>query len=221
MLETLKDLCSLPGISGRENIIRDYIISKIERYCEYSVDSLGNLIVFKKGKKTPSNVIMLDAHMDEVGMIVTGADSDGFLRFSNVGGIVRIGGNNIPGVLGIKPIHLIKKSEELDIPAKDDLYIDIGATSREEALALVSPGEEIHFESEFIEFGDGFIKSKAIDDRAGCAIMIDLIRSELEYDCRFSFSVQEEVGTRGAKVSAYHSRRHKRCKRRSESLCLR
>ena len=70
MLETLKDLCSLPGISGRENKIRDYIISKIEGYCEYSVDSLGNLIVFKKGKKTPSNVIMLDAHMDEVGMIV-------------------------------------------------------------------------------------------------------------------------------------------------------
>ncbi len=212
MLETLKDLCSLPGISGRENIIRDYIISKIEGYCEYSVDPLGNLIVFKKGKKTPSNVIMLDAHMDEVGMIVTGADSDGFLRFSNVGGIetdviigrnVRIGGNNIPGALGIKPIHLIKKSEELDIPAKDDLYIDIGAKNREEALALVSPGEEIHFESEFIGFGDGFIKSKAIDDRAGCAIMIDLIRSELEYDCCFSFSVQEEVGTRGAKVSAY------------------
>ena len=155
---------------------------------------------------------MFDAHTDEVGMIVTGVDSDGFIKFANVGGVeteviigrnVRIGDKNIPGVLGIKPIHLIEKDEEQDLPKKDDLYIDIGAKTRDEALSLVSLGEEIHFESEFIEFGDGFIKSKAIDDRAGCAIMIDLIRSELEYDCYFSFSVQEEIGLRGAGVSSF------------------
>ncbi len=212
MLEILKDLCNLPGISGREDKVRDYIISKIDGYCEYETDPLGNLIAFKKGAKTPKNKIMLDAHTDEVGMIVTGIDSDGFIKFANVGGVetaviigrnVRIGEKNIPGVLGIKPIHLIEKDEEQTLPKKDDLYIDIGAKSKEEALSLVSLGEEIHFESEFIEFGDGFIKSKAIDDRAGCAVMIDLIRSELEYDCWFSFSVQEEIGTRGAAVSAF------------------
>ncbi len=212
MLETLKELCLLPGISGREDKVRNYIISKIDGHCEYNVASLGNLIAFKKGLKTPAHKIMIDAHMDEVGLIVTGADSDGFLKFSKVGGIensvitgksVKIGENNIPGVLGIKPIHLIKKDEEQNIPETDDLYIDIGAASKEEALSLVQPGEEVHFDSEFIEFGDGFIKSKAIDDRAGCAVMIDLICSELEYDCYFSFSVQEEVGTRGAKVSSY------------------
>ncbi|MBR6360601.1 MAG: M42 family peptidase [Clostridia bacterium] len=212
MLEILKNLCNLPGISGRENKVRDYIISKIDGYCEYKIDPLGNLIVFKKGAKAPKNKIMLDAHTDEVGMIVTGVDSDGFIKFANVGGVetaviigrnVRIGEKNIPGVLGIKPIHLIEKDEEQNLPKKDDLYIDIGAKSKEEALSLVSPGEEIHFESEFIEFGDGFIKSKALDDRAGCAVMIDLIRSELEYDCWFSFSVQEEIGTRGAAASAF------------------
>lgn len=212
MLEILKDLCNLSGISGREDKVRDYIISKIDGYCEYETDPLGNLIAFKKGAKTPKNKIMLDAHTDEVGMIVTGIDSDGFIKFTNVGGVetaviigrnVRIGEKNIPGVLGIKPIHLIEKDEEQTLPKKDDLYIDIGAKSKEEALSLVSLGEEIHFESEFIEFGDGFIKSKAIDDRAGCAVMIDLIRSELEYDCWFSFSVQEEIGTRGAAVSAF------------------
>lgn len=212
MLEILKELCSLPGISGREDKVRDYIISKIDGFCEYEVDPLGNLIAFKKGAKTPENRIMFDAHTDEVGLIVTGVDSDGFIKFTNVGGVeteviigrnVRIGEKNIPGVLGIKPVHLIEKDEEQELPKKDDLYIDIGAKTKEEALSLVSLGEEIHFESEFIEFGDGFIKSKAIDDRAGCAVMIDLIRSELEYDCYFSFSVQEEVGLRGAGVSSF------------------
>lgn len=212
MLNTVKELCCLSGISGREDRIREYIISKIEGYCEYSIDNLGNIIAFKKGINEAKNKVMIDAHMDEVGMIVTGIDSDGFVKFAKVGGVdskviigrnVRIGSNNIPGVLGIKPIHLVKKEEEADIPKADEMYVDIGAKSKEEALEYVSLGDEIHFESDFIEFGDGFIKSKAIDDRAGCAIMIELIRSELPYDCWFSFSVQEEIGTRGAAAVAF------------------
>ncbi len=212
MLETLKELCRLPGISGRENKVREYIISKIEGFCEYSIDPLGNLIVFKKGQKEAKNKVMIDAHMDEVGLIVTGIDSDGFIKFAKVGGIdtrviigrnVRIGQNNIPGVLGIKPIHLIERKDEANIPDNDSLYIDIGAKDKSEAENLISLGEEIHFEDDFTEFGNGFICSKALDDRAGCAMMIDLIRSELEYDCYFSFSVQEEVGTRGAAASAF------------------
>lgn len=212
MLETLKELCNLPGISGREDTVRNYIISKIEGFCEYSIDPLGNLICFKKGKQAAKNKVMLDAHMDEVGLIVTGIDNNGFIKFDKVGGIdsrviigrnVRIGENDIPGVLGIKPIHLIEKEDEDKIPKLEDMYIDIGASDREEALKLVSLGEEIHFESDFREFGNGFIESKAIDDRAGCAMLIDIIRSDMEYDCWFSFSVQEEIGTRGAAASAF------------------
>lgn len=212
MLETLKELCCLPGISGREDSVREYIISRIEGYCEYSVDPLGNIIAFKKGKNKPTNKVMIDAHMDEVGLIVTGISNEGFISFAKVGGIdtrviigrnVRIGKNNIPGVLGIKPIHLIDKDAEADIPKDDDLYIDIGASTKEEAEALVELGEEIHFENDFVEFGNGYIKSKALDDRAGCAVLIDIIRSEIEYDCWFTFSVQEEIGLRGASTAAY------------------
>ena len=212
MLELVKELCSLPGISGRENKVRDYIISKIDGYCDYSVDSLGNLIAFKKGLRPAKNKVLIDAHMDEVGFIVTGVTGEGLLKFANVGGIdtkvflgrnVTVGEKAIPGVLGIVPIHLVDKDKEDTIPCADDLYIDIGAKDRDEALRYVSPGDEVCFGNEFTEFGSGFICSKAIDNRAGCAVMIDLIRGTLEYDCYFSFSVQEEIGTRGAQASAY------------------
>lgn len=212
MLETIKELCTLSGISGRENAVRDYIIDKIKDHAEYSIDPLGNLIVFKKGKKAAVNKIMLDAHMDEVGMIISAITSDGFLRFTKVGGIdsrvmlgrsVKVGEKGVNGVIGIKPVHLVDAGQEADIPKPDELYIDIGAASKEEALKYVRIGDAAWFSSDFIEFGDGFIKAKALDDRAGCAILIELIRSELEYDTWFSFSVQEEIGTRGAAVSAF------------------
>ncbi len=212
MLEMIKELCLLPGISGRENAVRDYIIDKIKDYAEYSVDPLGNLIVFKKGKNPASNKVMLDAHMDEVGLIITAITSEGFLRFAKVGGIdtkvmigrsVKVGEKGINGVIGIKPVHLVEKGQEADIPKADDLYIDIGAKSKEEAAEYIRLGDAAWFDSDFIEFGDGFIKSKALDDRAGCAILIELIRGELEYDVWFSFSVQEEIGTRGAMTSAF------------------
>ena len=138
MLEMIKELCALPGISGRENAVREYIIEKIKDYAEYSVDPLGNLIVFKKGKKPAKNKVMIDAHMDEVGFIITSIDSEGFLRFEKVGGIdtrvfagrtVRVGEKAVCGVFGIKPIHMLEKSSEADMPKADELYIDIGAKS--------------------------------------------------------------------------------------------
>lgn len=213
MRELIKELCALSGISGRENAVRDYIIEKIKGCAEYSIDPLGNLLVFKKGKKPAKNKVMLDAHMDEVGMIVTGITSDGFIKFDKVGGInskviigrsVRIGENGVNGVIGIKPVHLVDKDKEDVIPSADELYIDIGAENREEAQKAVSHGDAVCFNSDFIEFGDGFIKAKALDDRVGCAILIEMIKSELEYDAWFSFSVQEEVGTRGAQTAAFN-----------------
>ena len=212
MLEMIKELCILPGISGRENAVRDYIIGQIKDYAEYSIDPLGNLLVFKKGKNPAKNKVMLDAHMDEVGLIVTGITSEGFLRFTKVGGIdsrvilgrtVKVGDKAVNGVIGIKPVHLVDKKDEANIPKADDLYIDIGAKSKEEAMEYVRLGDSVWFESAFVEFGDGFIKAKALDDRAGCAILIGMIKSELEYDMWFSFSVQEEIGTRGAQTAAF------------------
>ena len=213
MLDLIKDLCSLSGISGREDSVREYIIEKIKDYAEYSVDALGNLLVFKKGKNPAKNKVMLDAHMDEVGMIVTGITSQGFIKFTKVGGInskviigrsVRVGENAVNGVIGIKPIHLVEKDKEDAIPAADELYIDIGAKDKEEAQAVVSLGDAVWFNSDFVEFGNGFVKAKALDDRVGCAVLIELIRSELEYDAWFSFSVQEEIGTRGAQTAAFN-----------------
>ena len=192
MLELIKELCAIPGVSGREDAVREYIIGKIEGHAEYHVDALGNLIVFKKGKKPANHKVMLDAHMDEVGFIITGITPEGFLRFTKVGGIdtrvalgraVKVGEHGISGVLGVKPIHLLDKKEE--------------------AEKYVSLGDSAWFDSAEFEMGDGFIKSKALDDRAGCAALIEMIRGELEYDAWFSFSVQEEIGLRGAGVAAF------------------
>lgn len=213
MLEMIKELCALSGISGREDSVREYIIDKIKDYADdYHTDPLGSLIVFKKGRKPAKNKVMLDAHTDEVGLIITGITSEGYLKFAKVGGIntkviigrtVRVGEKGVVGALGIKPIHLIEKDEEANIPKADDLYIDIGAKSREEAEEYVRLGDAAWFCSDEVEFGNGFVKAKALDDRAGCAILIEMIRSGLEYDCWFSFSTQEEIGTRGAQASAF------------------
>ena len=210
MLDLVKKLCLLDATSGDEGAVRNAIIEEIKDFCEYKIDNLGNIIAFKKGKNTPSRKIMLDAHMDEVGLIITSATADGFLKFSTVGGIdtgvlisrrVKINGN-ISGVVGLKPVHLCHGDEGKKLPKADDLYIDIGAKCKEEALSLVSLGDTAVMCGDFIKTGDKIL-SKALDDSIGCAILISLIKEESEYDFYASFSVQEEVGLRGAKVSAF------------------
>ncbi len=208
----LKDLCLLNGTSGDESRVREYIISQIKDYCEYRIDALGSIIAFKKGKETPSKKVSLNAHMDEVGFIVTGITDEGYLRFGTVGGIdsrvcidrvVSIGQNGVKGVIGDKAFHLLDADERKKCPDFDKLLIDIGATSKEEAQQAVSLGDFIYFESDYSEFGNGFIKAKALDDRVGCMLLIELIQSELAYDTYFCFNVQEEVGLRGAGCTAY------------------
>lgn len=211
MLELIKKLSLLNGTSGREDNVREFIINEIKDFADsIETDPLGNLIVFKKGDKTPKNRVMLDAHMDEVGFMVTSVNSDGTLNIERIGGIdkrvmmgraVTVGENKINGVIGIKPIHMTKSDEKLTMPEK--LYIDIGADSKESAEKLVSPGDCAYFNSDFVEFGDGFIKGKALDDRAGCAILINMIKSELPYDMYFNFAVGEEVGLGSAGTAAY------------------
>ena len=208
----LKDLCLLNGTSGDEVRVRDYIINDIQEYSTYEVDNLGSVIVYKKGKKKPNKTVCINAHMDEVGFIITGITSDGYLRFAPVGGIdtkvcldraVTVGENRINGVIADKAYHLLEDSEKDKAPSFDKLLIDIGAKSETEAQSVVSLGDFAYFESDYTELGNGYIKAKALDDRIGCMLMIELIKSELEYDTVFCFNVQEEVGLRGSKCTSF------------------
>ncbi|MBQ1974521.1 MAG: M42 family metallopeptidase, partial [Ruminococcus sp.] len=208
----LKRLCMANGISGDEGAVRELIIEEIKGYADYKIDALGNLLVHKKGKKPAQNRLMLSAHMDEVGMMVTDVTAGGFLKFDEVGGIDRrvligkrvlVGEKEIPGVIGLKAYHLTSTEEEKKVPKLKDFYIDIGAKDGEQAREYVSPGDVAVFDADIVEFGHGLIKAKAIDDRIGCAVMVELLKEDLPMDVTFAFTVQEEVGTRGAFGAAF------------------
>lgn len=210
MFEELKEICTLDGTSGDEGAVRDYILSHITTD-KVELDNLGNIIVFKKGRSAPKNKVLLVAHMDEVGFMITDITDDGFLRFDAVGGVdprvvlgraVRLK-NGTLGVIGTKATHQQTAEQRKKAPDFADMYIDVGALSRGAAQKLAARGDTACFDTDFFTFGDGFIKGKALDDRAGCLIMIDMINSDLEYDTWFAFTVQEEVGTRGAAAAAF------------------
>ena len=213
MIELLKDLCRLRGVSGEEDRVRDFIRAQAAPWADsVRTDALGNLIVFKKGKKPAGNHLLLCAHMDEVGIIVTRITDEGFLKFDFVGGVDRrvamgkpvlIGEKQVPGLIGLKAIHLVSREERKKVPKTDALYIDIGARDRDEAEKLVSPGDYGTFIGEPEEFGQGLLKARAIDDRVGCAVMLTLLKEELPLDVTFAFTAQEEVGTRGAFAAAF------------------
>lgn len=212
MLDTVKKLCALTGVSGWEDDVRDYILEQaIPLADETATDPLGNLYVFKKGAVTPEAPVMICAHMDEVGVIVTGIEESGVLRFAFVGGVDRrvvlgkrvyIGPEGIPGVIGLKAIHLTDSKERESVPKLESLYIDIGAESGEEAKKLVKLGWRGAFDPTIYEFGSGYIKAKALDDRVGCAAMLKVLEQDLPVDTWFVFTTQEEVGSRGADVAA-------------------
>ena len=213
MLELLKQLCLLNGVSGDEGEVRAFLRAQAEPYAgSIRTDALGNLIVFKQGAKATGNRLLLAAHMDEVGLIITHVTDEGFLKFGFVGGVDRriaigkpvvLGPDRVPGIISLKAIHLTDKAELKKVSKTDSLYIDIGAGSREEALKKVPLGSYGSFVSQPEEFGDGFFKARAIDDRIGCAIMLELLKEELPLDVTFAFTAQEEVGTRGAFGAAF------------------
>ena len=210
MRDLLLKLCAIPAVSGREEKLTEFILSEIEGFCDARVDRNGNIICFKKGKKPAVKKVVLDAHTDEVGIIATSVTSDGFVKFAIVGGIEEAVmlcrsvtfENGVRGVIGMKPVHLSSADERKKYPDKDSLYIDIGAASKEEAEALVSLGDTAVFDSEPTLMGD-CLKARAIDDRAGVAVIISLLKQEAEYDFHATFTVQEEVGTRGAQTAAF------------------
>lgn len=213
MIELLKELCGLDGVSSDEGAVREFIAARVKPYADsVRTDALGNLIVFKKGAVSAPGHLMLAAHMDEVGLMVKRVTEEGYLKFDAVGGVdrrvligkpVTVGPNKVPGVIGLQAIHLTTAEERKKSPKLDELYIDIGATSQEEAEKRVNVGDFGAFVSDTVAFGDGLVKAKAIDDRLGCAVMVKLLEEDLPMDVTFAFTVQEEVGTRGAFGAAF------------------
>ncbi len=210
---TIRTLCAIPGPSGLEDAVRDYLISRL-RSCavDLHTDRSGNLLVFKKGRKNCGKTVLLAAHMDEVGLIVRDVTDSGYIRFDFVGGVDRrvtlskkvyLGPNSVPGLIGMKPVHLTSETERKTLPGTDELYIDIGAQTREEAMQLVSPGDWGVFSAGVTELGGGFLKAKALDDRVGCGVLLHLLQQDLPIDVWAAFTVQEESGCRGAFGAAF------------------
>ena len=214
LMDYLKALCCLNGISGDESAVRTFLkieIAKFPDIAEVRTDALGNLLVHKKGAAPAKQRVLVGAHMDEVGLIITGVQPDGLCTVDAVGGVdadavigraVQVPGAGL-GVIGATPIHKLKGDARDKKPEMRDLRLDIGARSSEEANALVQPGASVCFCSEWTELGGGRVASKAIDDRFGCAAMLCMLAGEIPYDTWFCFFVQEEIGLRGSKAAAF------------------
>lgn len=213
MNELLQQLTETPGVSGDEHKIRGVIRKLITKYVdEIWVDTMGNLIAIRKGSVNPEYRILVDAHMDEVGLMITGVDRDGSLRFKTVGGIgdrtllgkvVQVGPKKLIGVVGARPIHLLTGKQRTTVVKHDAMRIDIGAKNKEEANRKVKPGDTATFVTPYEEMGD-IALGKAFDDRTGCAALVELLRGDpYPFTIVGAFTVQEEVGLRGAGVATY------------------
>lgn len=209
---SLSELSTLRGVSGDEAAVRAYISEQIREFVdEMWVDPMGNLFA-RKGSDLSGPHVMLAAHMDEVGLLVTHIEDDGLLRFDTVGGIdprvlpsvwVKVGPEGVPGVIGAKAIHLKKPSERNKPVPREEMYIDIGARDKAEAEKLVEPGNYATFWTDYEELGDRRAKGKAFDDRVGCHVLMELLKGEAVTPLTAVFTVQEEIGLRGAQVAAY------------------
>jgi putative aminopeptidase FrvX len=216
LLTNLKHLSNANGVSGDESAVRSIVIGLIKDHVDdLRVDTLGNVLAVKRARGSAARSarrmrVMLDAHLDEVGFMIFGANSDGSLKFRAVGGIddrilpgkaVLVGPGRIPGVIGVKPIHLL--DGDLSVLKIEDLAIDIGAASESEANSAVTIGQTATFATEFRAW-NGAASGKALDDRVGCAVLIEILRGpRLPVDLLAAFTVQEEVGLRGAQVAAH------------------
>lgn len=216
MNELLQQLTEATGVAGAEKevrlLIRDLITDHVDGW---EVDSMGNLLAWKEGTGERELRVMVDAHMDEVGLMITGIDSDGTLRFAPVGGlsprallgkVVQVGEKKRTGVIGARPIHLLKSSQRTRIVKTENMRIDIGARKKENAAGKVSIGDRAAFLTPYEKTGATAI-GKAFDNRAGCAALIQLLRGDpFPFDLHAAFTVQEEVGLRGAQVASFATR---------------
>jgi endoglucanase len=207
-IKLLEKLCNAISVSGDESEVRRIVLDEVKPYAdEVKVDALGNVLAIKYGRETRRKRVMVDAHMDEVGFFIVADDGDGIYRFETVGGIdsrhllgkqVYVGRDRMPGVIGGKPVHLMDGDERNRRVPVDSLRIDIGLTGR------ANVGDRAGFATKFQRAGPS-IMSKAIDDRIGVATLIELIKhAPANIDLCAAFSVQEEIGLRGAKVAAQY-----------------
>lgn len=212
-VDLLKKICEAPGVPGYESKIRNLIIEEVKDLVdELSVDNMGNVITIKKGKSSEKRA-MVAAHMDEIGFIVTHIDDKGFVRFTTLGGfdpktltaqrVIVHGKKDLIGVMGTKPIHVMSPEERNKMPKIKDFYIDLGMP-KEEVEKYVQVGSPISRERELIEMGN-CVNCKSIDNRVSVFILIEALRNlkECPYDVYGVFTVQEEVGIRGANVAAH------------------
>ncbi len=213
MFELLKRLCDAHGISGYEDEIREIVRAELESYVdEIKVDKLGNLICVKNGSKFKE---MVCAHMDEIGFMVKSIDDKGFIRFAPIGGwfsqialgqrvILHGSKGKVYGVIGCKPPHVMKDEERKKAIEFKDMFIDIGAESKDEVLEMgIEIGTPITIDRELVKIGNR-VTGKALDDRAGLAVMIEALkRTKSDATIYAVATVQEEVGLKGARVSAF------------------
>lgn len=209
----LAEICKTPGASGFEQKVRELVIKELTPFVdEIQTDNMGNVYAIKKGKE--SKKVMVAAHMDEIGFMVTHIDDKGFIRFHTLGGfdpktltaqrVIIHGKKDIIGVMASKPIHVMTPDERNKVAKLSDYFIDTGLT-KEEVLENIKIGDPVTREREYIEMGN-CVNSKSLDNRLAVFILIETLKSlkdvEVPYDVYGVFTVQEEVGIRGANVSA-------------------
>ena len=208
----LKEICETPGAPGFEHPIRNVVLREIASLAdEVSIDNMGNVTAIRKGRDRKK--VMVAAHMDEISFIVNHIDDGGFLRFHPLGGfdpktltaqrVIVHGKHDLIGVMGSKPIHVMSLEERNKVPKISDYFIDLGM-SKEEVDKVVSVGDVVTRERQLIEMGN-CVNCKSIDNRVSVFILIEALRklgTDLPFDVYGVFTVQEEVGIRGANVSA-------------------
>lgn len=216
--ENLEKLSNACGVSGRENEVKELMIRLMTPYAdEIFTDKLENVIAIRKGKEKSAK-IMLAAHMDEVGLMVKTITKDGFLQFAKMGGIddrvlpaqrvnVLSRKTTFPGIIGSKPPHIQKEDERKKVIASDELFIDVGAESKEDALSMgIAVGDPVSFDVEYTPVGKDVVIGKAFDNRAGCVTMVEALKLLEHADVTVYAvgTVQEELGLRGAGAAAFN-----------------
>jgi putative aminopeptidase FrvX len=211
LTSNLRQLSEAVGVSGEERAVRELIVKAIrDQVDELRVDTIGNVLAVKRARGRAKLRVMLDAHMDEIGFMIIGFNEDGTLQFRSIGGVddrilpgkvVVIGPDQIPGTIGLGPIHLAHG--DMSVKKIASLSIDIGASSKDEAAGAIKIGDRAAFKTQYRSLGRA-VTGKAFDDRVGCAILIEILRGpRLPVDLLAAFTVQEEIGLRGAGVAAY------------------
>jgi endoglucanase len=212
-VQLLQEICETPGAPGFEQRVRKIVLREVKSLCDsVTVDNMGNVIAVRKGSKKKK--VMIAAHMDEIGFMVTHIDDDGFIRFNPLGGfdpktltaqrVIVHGKRDITGVMGSKPIHVMNAEERAKVVPLTDYFIDLGMPKKE-VEKIVSIGNPITRQRELIEMGE-CINCKSLDNRVSVFILIEMLRElkKTPYDIYAVFTVQEEVGIRGASVAAHH-----------------